>query len=241
MRYRTIKEAVFLARPNRFIAEVIVDNEKHTVHVKNTGRCKELLREGVRIFLEDHGDERKTRKTRYSLVTVEKKDSGTKSGTHLVNIDSYAPNRVVGEALADGTIMLPGLAFPFAQIKPEAVYGASRFDFYVEDGEGRKAFVEVKGVTLEEAGVARFPDAPTERGIKHIKELCRAYDNGFTACIIFVIQMQGITYFEPNDETHPAFGAALREARKKGVAILAYDCDVAADYLSAGRPVPIKL
>ncbi|MDD3170063.1 MAG: DNA/RNA nuclease SfsA, partial [Eubacteriales bacterium] len=149
MNYKKTKEAVFLSRPNRFLANAIVDSEPQMIHVKNTGRCKELLYEGVRIFLEDHGEERKTRKTRYSLVTVEKKISGTKSAVRLVNIDSQAPNRVVGEALADGSISLPGLAYPLIRIKPEMTHGASRFDFYVEDGNGNKVLIEVKGVTLE--------------------------------------------------------------------------------------------
>lgn len=240
MNYKVIKEAVFLSRPNRFIARAVVDGKEQTVHVKNTGRCKELLREGVKIYLEDHGEGRKIRKTRYSLVTVEKKDPGIKSGVRLVNIDSHAPNRVVGEALADGSLDLPGLHFPL-RIKPETAYEASRFDFYVEGREGNKAYIEVKGVTLENGGAARFPDAPTERGVRHVRELCLALDRGFGAYIIFVIQMKGISIFEPNDETHPAFGDALREARDKGVVILAFDCDVTAGGMALGEPVTVRL
>ena len=185
MKYGKVREAVFLARPNRFIADVMIGEKKNKVHVKNTGRCRELLYEGAKVYLEYRGESRTARKTDYSLVTVEKQDGGTKSGMRLVNIDSSAPNRVVGEALSAGDIVLPGLGFPLARIKPEMTYGASRFDFYVEDGSGGKAFIEVKGVTLEDGGVARFPDAPTERGIKHIGELCRALEQGFGAYMIF--------------------------------------------------------
>jgi len=241
MKYKKIKEAVFRSRPNRFVANVIVDGAEETVHVKNTGRCKELLYDGVRIFLEDHGEDLKSRKTRYSLVTVEKRDYRAKSGIRIVNIDSHAPNRVVGEALSEGSITLPGLRFPLARIKPEMTYGASRFDFYVEDEEGNKAYIEVKGVTLEDDGIVRFPDAPTERGVKHLRELCHALDRGFAAFLIFVIQMKGAFRFEPNDETHPAFGEALREAHGKGVVILAYDCKVTPDSILIGEQVPIKL
>lgn len=241
MKYKKVKEATFLSRPNRFVANVIVGGAEETVHVKNTGRCKELLYEGVRIFLEDHEEHRKTRKTRYSLITVEKKDRRVKSGVRLINIDSLAPNRIVRDALSDGSITLPGLGFPFDRIKPEVTYGASRFDFYVEDKEGNKAYIEVKGVTLEDDGIARFPDAPTERGVKHIRELCHALGQGFAAYLIFVIQMKGISFLEPNDETHPAFGEALREAHDKGVVILAYDCNITSDSMTIGKPVTIKL
>lgn len=241
MKYNKIREAVFLARPNRFIANVRVGGEPQTVHVKNTGRCRELLYEGAIVYLEDHEENRKTRKTAYSLVAVDKRGKTAESGSRIVNIDSYAPNRVVGEALADGSIALPGLRVPFNRIKPEVTYGASRFDFYVEDAEGKEAFVEVKGVTLEEEGTARFPDAPTERGIKHVKELCGALEEGFAAFIIFVIQMKGVSAFEPNDTTHPAFGEALREAYEKGVIVLAYDCSVTPETMKIDEPVSVKL
>lgn len=241
MKYKKMKEAAFLARPNRFVANVMLDGEMQKVHVKNTGRCKELLNEGVRVFLEDHGEGHTSRKTRYSLITVEKKDSRMKSGIRLVNIDSQAPNRVVGDALADGSLVLPGLESPLFRIKPEVTFGASRFDFYVEGNEGSKAFVEVKGVTLEDEGIARFPDAPTERGVRHILELCQALDQGFAAYMIFVIQMKQLCRLEPNDSTHPAFGKALREARDKGVTILAFDCAVTPDSITLGEPVPLKL
>lgn len=241
MNYKKTKEAIFISRPNRFIANVMVDGERQTVHVKNTGRCKELLYEGVRVYLEDHGVFQKTRKTRYSLIAAKKKDSKIESGTRLVNLDSHAPNRVVGECLADGRIVLPGFDKKVIQIRPEMTFGASRFDFYVEGNEGRKAYIEVKGVTLEECGIARFPDAPTERGVKHINELCYAMEQGFAAYLIFVIQMKGISFFEPNDKTHPAFGEALREANRKGVIILAYDCNVTGDSMTIGSPVEVKL
>lgn len=240
MKYKEIKEGVFLARPNRFLANALIDGELQTIHVKTTGRCRELLREGVRIFVEDNGEDLKMRKTRYSLVAVEKNEAG--AAKRLVNIDSQAPNKVVGEALADGSVALPGFVDLPILIKPETTFGnASRFDFYAEDREGHKAFIEVKGVTLEENGIARFPDAPTERGVRHIKELCRAVEQGFAAFIIFVIQMKGVHSLEPNDKTHPAFGEALREAQDKGVVILAYDCTVAPGSMIIDKPVSIKL
>ena len=182
MKYKEIKEAEFLSRPNRFIANVKVDGVVEAVHVKNTGRCKELLHEGVKVYLEDHTNSPNLRKTRYSLVAVEKlqaEEGKEKAVMRIVNIDSYAPNRVVGEALAGGLLELPGIGSQFSLIKAESSYGTSRFDFYVESEAGKKAYIEVKGVTLEEGGIARFPDAPTERGIKHVKELCLASDKGF--------------------------------------------------------------
>ena len=248
MKYQKIKEAVFLSRPNRFTAYVTIDGIRQAVHVKNTGRCRELLYEGAAVYLEDRTENRGNRKTGYSLIAVEKKvaavekkASGAVQGARLVNIDSQAPNKAVGEALAGGRILLPGLSYPLIKIKPEAVYEASRFDFYVEDAAGIGAYIEVKGVTLEIDGAARFPDAPTERGVKHIRELCHALDHGIAAYMIFVIQMKGARHFEPNDETHPAFGEALREAWGRGVVILAFDCDVTPDGMTIGDPVDIKL
>lgn len=241
MKYQKIKEAVFLSRPNRFTAYVTIDGIRQAVHVKNTGRCRELLYEGAAVYLEDLTESRKERKTAYSLVAVEKKVHGTVPGVRLVNIDSQAPNKAVGEALAGGRLLLPGLSNPLTKIKPETVYETSRFDFYVEDAAGIGAYIEVKGVTLEIDGAARFPDAPTERGVRHVRELCHALDHGIAAYMIFVIQMKGIRYFEPNDETHPAFGEALREAFGRGVVILAYDCDVTPDGMTIGDPVGIRL
>lgn len=236
MQYKVIKEGIFLSRPNRFVAGAIIDGELQTVHVKTTGRCRELLREGARIFVEDSGEDRKARKTRYSLVAVEKKEN------QLVNIDSQAPNKVVAEILSGSSSFLPGMVGPLVTVKPEKTFdGGSRFDFYAEDREGRRAYIEVKGVTLEENGIGRFPDAPTERGVRHIKELCRALERGFAAYLIFVIQMKGVSYLEPNDETHPAFGDALRTAKDMGVVLLAYDCNVGPDGLTIDAPVPIRL
>ncbi len=241
MKYKQIREAVFVERPNRFIAHVILDGEIRKAHVKNTGRCKELLKEGALVFLEDHTGGNTVRKTGYSLVAVEKEDPVLQSGSRIVNLDSQAPNRVVGEALASGTIRLPGLVFPLTVIKPEVTYGASRFDFYMEDEAGNKGYLEVKGVTLEEGGIVRFPDAPTQRGVKHVDELCHAVDQGFFAYLIFVIQMEDVRWFEPNIETHPAFGEALKKAWDKGVAILAYDCDVTRDSMMLRDRVPVKI
>ncbi len=241
MKYKRIREAVFLTRPNRFVAEVNVGGEMIRVHVKNTGRCRELLQSGARVYLESRDDGPTNRKTDYSLVAVEKKQEEASCRKRLVNIDSQAPNRVIGEALSAGRIALPGLDLPLLRIKPEATYGASRFDYYVEDAKGAKAYIEVKGVTLEDQGIARFPDAPTERGVKHIRELCLALEQGFSAFIVFVIQMKQVCRFEPNDDTHHAFGEALREAQRKGVVILAYDCDVEKDSMILGDPVPVEL
>jgi sugar fermentation stimulation protein A len=241
MNYERIREAVFLERPNRFVAHVLLDGEIRKVHVKNTGRCKELLQEGVTVFLEDHTGKDNVRKTEYSLVAVEKKDQGLESGSRIVNMDSQAPNRVVGEALTGGTINLPGLVYPLILVKPESTFGASRFDFYVEDCAGNKAYLEVKGVTLETGGIVRFPDAPTERGVKHVYELGCAAEQGYLAYLIFVIQMKDVLRFEPNDETHPAFGEALQSVRDRGVVILAYDCDITADSMKLCSKVPVCL
>lgn len=241
MKYKKIKEAIFLSRPNRFIAYAIVDGERTVVHVKNTGRCKELLREGAVVYLEDYEGDIRKRKTRYSLVAVEKKENTGKSGIRLVNMDSLAPNKVVGEALLNGSIFLPGFEGGLTLIKPESTFGDSRFDFYIEGNQGSKAYIEVKGATLEDMDVARFPDAPTERGVKHINELCNTIEQGFLAYIIFVIQMKDILYFEPNDEMHLAFGQALRIAKEKGVSILAYDCKVTKSSMKINKPVPIRL
>ena len=248
MEYNVVTEAVFLSRPNRFIAKVEVDGEIQTVHVKNTGRCKELLYEGAKIYLEDHLGQSGSRKTRYSLIAVEKNyeqeevlDQFDQPKRRLVNIDSYAPNRVIGEALANGRIALPGFTGEMSKIKPEMTFGTSRLDFYIESNLGEKAYLEVKGATLEVNGAVRFPDAPTERGIKHIKELSLALEQGYLAYLIFVIQMKGAAYFEPNDETHAAFGEALREAGRKGVAVLAYDCNVTPRSIVLDEPVEVRL
>lgn len=226
MKYENMVEGVFINRPNRFIAEVEINGTIEKAHVKNTGRCRELLIPGTKIFLQEHDNP--SRKTKYSLIGVMK-------GSVMVNMDSQAPNKVVGEWLQQGGIY-QNLTF----LKAEQKYGNSRFDFYME-GDGKKAFLEVKGVTLEENGIARFPDAPTERGIKHIEELMKAKEEGYEAYIVFVIQMKGVCRFEPNDKTHRAFGDTLRKAEKTGVHILAMDCQVKENELVIDQPVLVRL
>ena len=245
MKYDKIVEAKFIERENRFVARVeLPDGEVSKAHVKNTGRCRELLLPGADVYLEDHADHMGNRKMRYSLIAVRKAVAG--GGQILINMDSQAPNKVVGEALADGQIRLTGFedSTDHLLIKPETRFGDSRFDFYVEqvslEGKGRKAFIEVKGVTLEEDGHARFPDAPTERGVKHINELIRAYEEGYDAFIIFVVQMEGVKDVSPNYDTHPQFGEALAKAQKAGVKILAYGCLATPDSLDIKGPVSFK-
>ena len=238
MKYEKIAEAKFIERENRFVARVELPGGEITrVHVKNTGRCRELLLRGSRVYLEDFDGRMGSRRMRYSLVAVEKT---TDQGKILINMDSQAPNKVTQEALADGRISLPGFA-KLTRIRPEVKYGDSRFDFYVEAvdacGELQRAFIEVKGVTLEENGHARFPDAPTERGVKHINELIRAREEGYGAYILFIVQMEGMTDVAPNDETHPEFGEAINRAREAGVTILAYDCRVMPDTLTVNEEV----
>lgn len=267
MKYEKIVEAKFIERENRFVARVETSAgsavETVKVHVKNTGRCRELLVPGSTVYLEDFEGRMGSRRMRYSLVAVEKK-VGAPEGKLLINMDSQAPNKVVHEALADGRIRLPGLSDASGSgsnltlIKPEVKYGDSRFDFYVEAGgsieqgksksleperalEPKRAFIEVKGVTLEEDGHARFPDAPTERGIKHINELIRARSEGYLAYIIFVVQMKGMKDVSPNYDTHPEFGDALAKAAEAGVSILAYDCKVTSDSLAINRQIEFKL
>ena len=226
MRYPNIHKATFLRRPNRFVAQVEWEGAEVTVHVKNTGRCRELLVPGATVYLVRSDDP--NRKTAFDLVAVEK-------GELLVNMDSQAPNRVFGEWAASGAFV-PGLTL----LRPETVWGDSRFDFYWEAGE-RKGFVEVKGCTLEDDGAARFPAAPTLRGVKHLEELIRAKAAGYEAAVCFVLQMAPMKRFSPNDETHPAFGEALRRAAQAGVEILAYECAVTPDSLRMTRPVPVIL
>lgn len=227
MRYPNIHKAVFLARPNRFIAHVELDGAVVVAHVKNTGRCRELLVPGATVWLEQSGNP--ARKTAYDLVMVEK-------GDLLVNMDSQAPNRIFRE-WAEGGHFRPHLTL----LRPEVTWGRSRFDFYWEDAQGDKGFVEVKGCTLEEEGHARFPDAPTLRGVKHLEELAAARGAGFQAAVCFVIQMGGMTDFAPNDDTHPAFGQALRHAQGAGVEVLAFGCEVAPGVVTMGAAVPVVL
>ncbi len=223
MKYDVIVKGTFIDRPNRFIANVEINGKTEACHVKNTGRCKELLVKGAVVYLAASGNPE--RKTRFDLVSVKK-------GDMLINMDSGAPNKAAGEYLRK-------IYGKDALIKPEKVYGQSRIDFYVE-AKGEKRFIEVKGVTLEEKGSALFPDAPTERGVKHIYELCNAVNEGYKACILFVIQMKGIKDFSPNDKTHKAFGEALRYAEKHGVEIMAVDCTVTPQSMVIDGKVEIK-
>ena len=227
MEYTTIQEARFLTRPNRFVARVALNGAEETVHVKNTGRCRELLVPGAVVYLAQ-GDN-PNRKTRYDLVAVQK-------GPLLVNMDSQAPNKVFAEWARAGQFR-QGLTL----LRPETRWGNSRFDFYWEDADGAKGFVEVKGVTLEEGGHARFPDAPTQRGVKHLEELLQCRVQGYEAAVCFVLQMSGMVDFAPNDVTHPAFGQALRRAAAGGVEVLAVECRVTPGSLVMDKPVPVCL
>ena len=226
MKYSKVVRGTFLNRPNRFIANVEIDGKIEVVHVKNTGRCRELLVPGCTCFLSD--SENPQRKTRYDLIAVLK-------GDLLINMDSQVVNTVAGEYLKTGTLFSKN-----ASIRREVTYGKSRFDFYIEDGP-RKIFLEVKGVTLENNGVAAFPDAPTERGVKHLKELSAAVKEGFECLVLFVIQMKGVRLFIPNDVTHPEFGDALRQAAAEGVKIIAVECQVTPESISADETVEIQL
>ncbi|MBQ8044620.1 MAG: DNA/RNA nuclease SfsA [Clostridia bacterium] len=226
MKYRKIVEGKFIERPNRFTSFCEVDGEVCKCHVKNTGRCRELLLPGVRVFLEE-GDN-PDRKTKYSLVGVMK-------GDLMINMDSQAPNKVVKEWL-ESEELFKGITY----IKPEMTYGKSRIDFYFETEE-KKCYMEVKGVTLIDGNVARFPDAPTKRGIKHIEHLIELKELGYDTYIMFVIQCKGVEVFEPNDVTHKAFGDALRKAHKAGVKILAYDCKVTKESLRIDKPIKVSV
>lgn len=226
MTYEHILPAVFVDRPNRFVANVLIDGAPAICHVKNTGRCRELLTPGAQVYLQAQPSP--ARKTAYDLIAVRK-------GGLLINMDAAAPNRAVGEWLAAG-----GLGETPTCLRPEQRWGSSRFDFYAELGQ-RRMLLEVKGVTLEENGVARFPDAPTERGVKHLRELTACVDAGFAAAVVFVIQMKGPTLFEPNRATHSAFCDALLAAQRAGVRILAMDCLVTPETLTIDRPVPLHL
>lgn len=226
MKYSNIHKAVFKSRPNRFIANCILNGAEVIAHVKNTGRCKELLIPECTVYLEKSNNP--SRKTEYDLVAVTK-------GEELFNIDSSAPNKIFGEWLEKGALFTNTTL-----IKPESAYKKSRFDFYVEHGD-KKAFIEVKGVTLEENGVLLFPDAPTQRGVKHIYELCDALQDGYESYIAFIIQTEKAKYFTPNRKTHPEFADALEYAKSKGVKILCLSCNVTPDTIEAKDYVPIKL
>ena len=216
---------VFLARPNRFIAHVEIDGRVEVCHVKNTGRCRELLPAGAQVWCQE--SDNPARKTKYDLITVKK-------GERLINMDSQAPNAAAREWLLAG-----GLG-EISELRPETVHGDSRFDFsFLKDG--LRCFLEVKGVTLENDGVCAFPDAPTERGSKHLRGLTRAAEAGFGAYVLFVVQMENVRYLHPNDATDPAFGKALREAAGAGVQILAMDCRVTPETMLVNNSLPVLL
>lgn len=226
MKYRKTSEATFLNRPNRFIAKAELDGETVTAHVKNTGRCKEILIPGARAVLA-HSDN-PDRKTAFDLVAAYK-------GGLLINIDSQAPNKVYGEALNDGRIYDESVT-----VKPEATCGNSRYDFLVEKN-GEKIYTEVKGVTLEDEGVALFPDAPTERGVKHLRGLTSLVSKGYKATVVFVVQMDRADYFTPNYDMHEEFGLAVEEAVEAGVDVVAYTCRVTEDSMELTDRIPVRL
>ena len=225
MKYANMMPAIFLSRPNRFIAHVQMDGHTEVVHVKNTGRCRELLPAGAQIWCQK--SDNPARKTKYDLITVKK-------GERLINMDSQAPNIAAGEWLRSGGL---GAA---EQIRAEVKHGDSRFDFAFWLN-GKQCFLEVKGVTLENDGICAFPDAPTERGTKHLRGLAEAAKEGYGAYVLFVIQMADVNYLHPNDLTDPKFGRALREAAANGVSVLAMDCSVTVDSMVIRKEVPVKL
>lgn len=231
MNYNHIEEGRFISRPNRFIAQVDINGQEHSVHVKNTGRCKELLIPGARVFLEKSTNP--NRKTGYDLVAVYKED-------RLINMDSQVPNTIFKEWVQGGHFV-----DNVQRIKVESTYKSSRFDFYIEalnpDGTTQKIYVETKGVTLEENGICRFPDAPTQRGIKHLRELMEAVTEGYQAYVVFIVQMKDVDYFAPNENTHPEFAQALREAASKGVHVLALECEVTHNGIQIIGPIPFRL
>lgn len=233
MKYENVVKANFISRPNRFVADVMINGKQERVHVKNTGRCRELLLPGAEIILEDFKGRMGTRKLRYSIISVYKDDL-------LINMDSQAPNKACEEAIRDGRIFLPDMG-TISLLEREKTYGSSRFDFYIEGENENKGWLEVKGVTLEENGIVKFPDAPTERGIKHIRELDRAVKEGYKGYILFLVQMEKAKWFSPNDITHKAFGDELRIAEKNGVRVLCYDCVVTENSMDVKSPVKVKL
>ena len=225
MRYENMLPGIFLSRPNRFIAHIEINGREEVCHVKNTGRCRELLIPGAQVWCQKSSNP--NRKTQYDLIAVQK-------GERLINMDSQAPNIAAGEWLKEGG--LGGIE----DLKAEVFHGDSRFDFaFIKDG--RRCFLEVKGVTLEDDGICAFPDAPTERGAKHLRGLTAAAREGYGAYVLFVIQMSNVKFLHPNDATDPAFGAALREAAANGVTVLAMDCAVAENEMHIRMPVLVKL
>lgn len=224
MKYNNIVKGEFIDRPNRFIANVLIDNDIEVCHVKNTGRCKELLVKGSTVYLQK--SDNLNRKTKFDLIAVQK-------GDRLINMDSQIVNYVALE-------FIPELFDNIRLIKPEYKYGNSRLDIYVET-DTEKIFIEVKGVTLENDGVVSFPDAPTERGVKHLRELQKAVTEGYRAYVLFVVQMADVKYFEPNSKTHPEFADELKKAKENGVIPLAFDCAVTPDSIKIRKPILIKL
>ena len=225
MRYENMVPGVFLARSNRFIAHVEIEGQEQIVHVKNTGRCRELLPAGAKVWCQ-HWDN-PNRKTKYDLILVQK-------GERLICMDSQAPNAAAKEWLLSG-----GLG-QIEELKGEYTHGDSRFDFSFMK-EGRRCFLEVKGVTLEHDGVCAFPDAPTDRGAKHLRGLTQAVKDGYGGYVLFVIQMADVKYLHPNDATDPSFGTALREASRQGVEVLAVECAVTRNSMAITTPVEVKL
>lgn len=226
MIYENVCPAKFIDRPNRFIAHILLNGRTEVAHVKNTGRCRELLISGADVIVRH--DPSPKRKTAYDLIAVYK-------GDRLINMDANAPNTVFGEWLAAG-----GMGYVPELIRPEQTHGDSRFDFFFRHG-GASAFAEVKGVTLEQDGIVRFPDAPTQRGVKHLRGLMRCVDEGLEAYAVFIVQMKGVQYLEPNRAMHPEFADALREAVERGVKLLALDCLVTEASLKADAPVEVRL
>lgn len=225
MRYENMVPGNFLARPNRFIAHIVIDGKTEICHVKNTGRCKELLQPGTKVWCQQFDNP--NHKTKFDLIAVQK-------GDRLINMDSQAPNAAAKEWLLAG-----GLG-EISDLKGEYTHGDSRFDFsFIKDG--RRCFLEVKGVTLETDGICAFPDAPTERGAKHLRGLTKLVQEGYGAYVLFVVQMADVKYLHPNDETDPNFGKTLREAAEHGVQILAVDCAVAEDRMDIRCPVLVRL
>ena len=234
MRYTKIQKAFFISRPNRFIAQVEINGKIETVHVKNTGRCKELLLSRVPVYLEESDNPK--RRTKYDLVAVKK------NGNMLINMDSQAPNKVAAEWIKSKKEYFPNIKM----LKAEYSLGDSRFDFYVEyeDKECNlhKKLIEVKGCTLEDKGIAMFPDAPTQRGLKHVQELTELYKSGDYECMILIIvQMKGCKYFTPNYATHKEFGEALKKAKASGVDVIAVECNVGEDFLEAEKEIEVRL
>ena len=226
MKYENIEPGIFHSRPNRFIAKIEIQGKEETVHVKNTGRCRELLQPGACVYVERAGNPE--RKTKWDLIAVKK-------GERMINMDSQAPNHLVKEWIEEGNLFQN-----VTKIQPEYTHGSSRFDLYVE-ADGQKILIEVKGVTLEEDGRVRFPDAPSDRAVKHVEELAGAVQEGWQTYVFFVIQMKDVRFFTPNRDSHPEFAKALLRASEKGVKILAYDCQVSKDEVHIKDPVPVVL